>query len=124
MMIERNGKLSPEQSCQQDRRAPIEELSLIKRKALVACLQGNGILYKRSGTWTSSSTGSHADRISGITVADLSRDGLLAITTLHKHASTRLTPRGVWFAQTIINVLPTRSPIPPSHQDEVVGLAG
>jgi len=79
MIIERSGKLSPEQSCQHDRRAPFEELSLIKRKALVACLQGDGILYKRSGAWTSSNVGPHADRFSGVTVADLSRDGLLEI---------------------------------------------
>jgi hypothetical protein len=87
--------------------APIEELSPTKRRALVTCLQGGGIIYKRSGTWTSSYTGPHEDHISGVTVADLSRDGLLAITTLHKHASARLTPRGVWFAQAVANHLAT-----------------
>ena len=87
--------------------APIEELSPTKRKALIACLQGDGLLYKRSGTWTSSHTGPHADRFAGVTVADLSRDGLLEITTIHKYASARLTPRGVWFAQAATNHLGT-----------------
>jgi hypothetical protein len=85
--------------------APIEELSPTKRKALIACFQGDGLLYKRSGTWTSSHTGPHADRFAGVTVADLSRDGFLEITTIHKYASARLTPRGIWFAQELVNPL-------------------
>jgi len=83
--------------------APIEELSPTKRKALIACFQGDGLLYKRSGTWTSSNTGPHMDRFSGVTVADLSRDGLLEITIIHKYASARLTARGVWFAKAVAN---------------------
>jgi hypothetical protein len=90
---------------QRDGQPPIEELSSTKRKALIACWQGGGILYKRSGTWTSSHTGVHADRISGVTVADRSRDGLLTITTFHKHASAHLTPRGIWFAEELLNPL-------------------
>jgi hypothetical protein len=88
-----------------NRLAPIEELSPTKRRALIACFQGGGTLYKRSGTWTSSNTGVHADRILGITVADLSRDGLITITTFHKQASASLTPRGIWFAEELINSL-------------------
>jgi hypothetical protein len=94
----------PAKPFQHDGLAPIEELSPAKRKALLACLQGEGILYKRSGVWTSSKVGPHADRFSGVTVADLSRDGLLAITIIHKYASARLTSRrGVWFAHAITN---------------------
>ena len=63
------------------------------------------MLYKRSGKWTPLYVGSYEDCISGITVADLSRDGLLAITTFHKHASARLTARGIWFAQTVADHL-------------------
>jgi hypothetical protein len=106
MVTTRNGKLIPEstRSLQHDQRAPIEELSPIKRRALVACLQGDGVLYRRFGKWIPYA-GSYEDCVSGITVADLSRDGLLAISTFHKHASARLTARGMWFAQTVADHL-------------------
>ena len=45
--------------------------------------------------------------VSGVTVGDLSRNGLLEITTIHKYTSARLTPRGVWFAQAVANHLGT-----------------
>ena len=37
--------------------------------------------------------------ISGVTVADLGRDGMLTLSTLRE--SARLTPRGNWFARTV-----------------------
>ena len=84
---------------QDERRAPIAELSPIKRRALVICFEGDGMLHKCSGAWTSACAGAHQERIHGITVADLSRDGLLTITVANKQASARLTARGIWFAQ-------------------------
>jgi len=68
-------------------------------------LHGGGILYKRGGAWTPSYASPHEERISGMTVADLSRDGLLTITVTNKQASARLTPRGAWFARTTANDL-------------------
>jgi hypothetical protein len=62
-------------------------------------LEADGILHKCSGAWTPALAESH-ERISGITVADLSRDGLLTITEIDKRKSARLTPRGTWFART------------------------
>jgi hypothetical protein len=40
-------------------------------------------------------------RISGVTVADLGRDGMLTLTMLGRNASARLTTRGSWFARTV-----------------------
>jgi len=37
----------------------------------------------------------------GITIADLSRDGMLTLTVIGKSASARLTARGSWFARTL-----------------------
>jgi hypothetical protein len=82
-----------------ERRAPIAELTPTKQKALIACLQGGGVLYKHSGVWSPSpeSVGKH--RIYGITVADLSRDGLLSIGVVDRCSTARLTTRGSWFAR-------------------------
>jgi hypothetical protein len=80
--------------------APIGVLSAIKCVALVACFQSGGTLYKRFGIWSESPTEMAHQRISGNTVADLSREGLLTISTIGKHAIARLTPRGEWFART------------------------
>ena len=93
------GSISSE-SWPEERRAPVAELSLIKQKALVICLEGGGVLYKRSGVWTSSREGLGEHRIRGVTVADLSRDGLLSISVADKCSSARLTLRGSWFART------------------------
>ena len=82
-----------------ERRAPIEKLSPTKQRALVVCLEADGMLHKCSGAWTPAHAESH-ERISGITVADLSRDGLLTITEIDKRKSAHLTPRGTWFART------------------------
>ena len=48
---------------QHDGLAPIDELSPTKRKALIACFQGDGLLYKRSGTQTSSNADPHAETV-------------------------------------------------------------
>jgi hypothetical protein len=82
-------------------RAPISILTPAKRAALIACLSG-GILEKQRGVWTPSSGGPCDKRISGITVADLGRDGMLSLTMLGRHASAQLTTRGSWFARTLV----------------------
>ena len=92
-----------------ERRAPIEKLSPIKRRALVVCLEADGVLYKCSGAWTSAYAESD-ERISGVTVADLTRDGLLTITVIDKRVSARLTPRGTWFARTAASDLAADAP--------------
>jgi hypothetical protein len=80
--------------------APIAVLSSAKRAALVACLTG-GSLHKRGGVWTVPSAMSDEKPISGATVADLGRDGLLALTALGRSKSAQLTQRGSWFARTL-----------------------
>ena len=40
--------------------------------------------------------------ISGSTIADLARDGMLALTTINRLASAQLTERGKWFARTLL----------------------
>ena len=81
-------------------KAPIAILTRAKRAALIACLNGGGTLYKRRGVWVPSPVGPSDQRISGITVADLGRDGMLTLSILGRHASAHLTPRGSWFART------------------------
>lgn len=83
-----------------ERRAPIAGLSSVKLVALIACLRGDGTLYRRYGAWSPSPAGTSEKRISGMTVADLSRDGMLTITVIGKSASARLTTQGAWFART------------------------
>ena len=80
--------------------APTAILSPAKRTALIACLKGGGSLHKRYGVWVSEAAGTDDKPVSGMTVADLSRDGMLTITTLGKSASAQLTTRGSWFART------------------------
>ncbi len=81
-------------------RAPIAILSPAKRAALLACWNG-GSLHKRHGVWTSPSAITNDKPISGVTVADLRRDGMLTVTVLGRSASVRLTTRGIWFARTV-----------------------
>ena len=81
-------------------RAPISILTPAKRIALVACLNGGGTLHRRQGIWMPLSAGPCDKGIAGITVADLSRDGMLSLTTLGRRASAQLTARGSWFART------------------------
>jgi hypothetical protein len=79
-------------------RAPVGLLSLAKRTALVECFNNNG-LDKRSGCWSGAPEGK---RISGVTVADLARDGMFSVITNRRHGSVRLTERGQRFARTLI----------------------
>jgi hypothetical protein len=79
-----------------DQRPPTQKLSLSKRKALVACLANDGMLYRCNGVWAASGT---SDIIFGTTVADLIRDGLLALATSDKRAPAQLTPLGKLYAE-------------------------
>jgi hypothetical protein len=81
-----------------ERRAPIVSLSLAKRKALIACLNADG-LRKKDGAWHGPLNGKP---VSGATVADLSRDGMLALSVDHHAGSARLTKLGSWFARTLV----------------------
>ena len=79
-------------------RAPIVVLSLAKRTALIECFNNDG-LNKLRGCWCGTPDGK---RISGVTVADLSRDGMFSVTTNRQYGSAGLTERGQWFARTLI----------------------
>ncbi|HWF94166.1 MAG TPA: hypothetical protein VG291_04325 [Xanthobacteraceae bacterium] len=79
-------------------RALIAILSAAKRNALVACFNGSG-LHKKGGAWHGLPDGKP---VSGVTVADLARDGMLTLTTDHRLGSARLTERGSWFARTLL----------------------
>jgi hypothetical protein len=79
--------------------APIADLSLAKRNALVACLNAGG-LYKKAGAWHGP-CGSRP--LSGVTIADLGRDGMLRVTTNNRLGSAQLTERGNWFARTLLH---------------------
>jgi len=82
-----------------ERHAPIAELSPSKKSALVACFNAGG-LNKKDGAWHGVLGGKP---ISGITTADLARDGMLTVTTKHRNGSARLTERGSWFARTLLS---------------------
>jgi hypothetical protein len=82
-----------------ERQAPIAELSPSKRSALVACFNAGG-LNKKDGAWHGAQGGKP---ISGITTADLARDGMLTMTVKHRNGSARLTERGNWFARTLLS---------------------
>jgi hypothetical protein len=73
-------------------------LSPTKRTAVIECFNNNG-LHKRRGYWWGTPEGKH---ISGITVADLARDGIFSVIINLRHGSARLTERGQWFARTLI----------------------
>ena len=79
-------------------RARIEILSLAKRNALVACFKANE-LRKKDGAWHGSPDGKP---VSGMTIADLARDGMLTVTTNYRLGSARLTERGNWFARSLL----------------------
>ncbi len=81
----------------QARRAPISVLSPAKRAALIECFS-NGGLDKQQGRWRGSQ---HCEPIAGVTVAGLSRDGMLVVIRNQQNASAQLTERGRWFAQTL-----------------------
>jgi hypothetical protein len=82
-------------------RAPTAILSPAKRAALIACLIG-GKFYKQCGVWTTPSASAGDKPISGGTVADLGRDGMLTLSVLHGSASARFTACGSWFARTAV----------------------
>jgi hypothetical protein len=79
-------------------RAMVAILSPAKRNALVACFNASG-LHKKDGAWHGEPDGKP---VSGVTVADLARDGMLILTTDHRLGSARLTERGNWFARTLL----------------------
>jgi hypothetical protein len=81
-----------------ERHAPIAELSPAKRAALVACFNAGG-LNKKDGAWHGAPG---VKAVSGITIADLARDGMLVVTTKHRNGSAQLTGRGNWFARTLL----------------------
>ena len=89
-------------------RAPTAILSSGKRAALIACLNG-GSLHKRCGVWTAPCASTGEKPISGATVADLGRDGMLTLTVLRGSGSARLTARGDWFARTVATELAERA---------------
>jgi hypothetical protein len=89
-------------------RAPTAILSSAKRAALIACLNA-GSLHKRCGVWTAPCASTGEKLISGVTVADLRRDGMLILTILRGSASARLTARGDWFARTVATELSFQS---------------
>ena len=82
-----------------ERPAAIADLSRAKRNALVACLNTGG-LYRKAGAWYGSCGGKP---LSGVTIADLARDGLLTVTKADRFASAQLTERGRWFARTVLH---------------------
>ncbi len=82
-----------------ERRAPIAFLTDSKRNALVVCFNSDG-LKKKDGAWHGTPGGKP---ISGITTADLARDGLMAVATKNRNGSARLTDRGNWFARTLLS---------------------
>ena len=81
-----------------DAPAPIAKLSIAKRTALLACINAGG-LYRKAGAWHGPCGGKP---ISGGTIADLARDGMLALTTINRLASAQLTERGKWFARPLL----------------------
>ena len=82
-----------------EQHAPVAILSLAKRNALAACFDAGG-LHKKDGAWHGPPGGKP---ISGMTTADLARDGMLTVTTIHRLGSARLTERGNWFARTLLH---------------------
>ena len=81
------------------RRAPIAILSPTKRFAIIECFSNSG-LHKRNGYWWGTPEGKH---ISGVTVADLARDGVFSVERNLPYGSAFLTERGRWFARTLID---------------------
>jgi hypothetical protein len=67
-----------------------------------------GILQKLRGVWTAPSASARDKPISGVTVADLGRDGMLTLSLLQGNASARLTARGNWFARTVVTEMAER----------------
>ncbi len=68
-------------------RAPVVVRSPTKRTAVIECFNNNG-LHKRNGYWCGAPEGKY---ISGVTVADLARDGMFSVITNLRSRSARLT---------------------------------
>ena len=83
----------------QEPRAPVAVLTPAQCKALLACLHA-GTLIRSRGSWQAEADESD-QRMSGITIADLGREGLLTINISGKHKSACLTEKGGWFARTL-----------------------
>ena len=79
--------------------APIANLSPAQRNALVACINAGG-LYKKAGAWHGPFGGKP---LSGATIANLARDGMMTVTTNHRLGSAKVTGRGNWFARTLLH---------------------
>jgi hypothetical protein len=77
-------------------RAQVDILSPAKREALIACLE-SGSLHRHCGAWVPAISDQRRRRVSGVTIADLARDGML---TIEGRTTARLTARGSWFART------------------------
>ena len=81
-----------------EKRAPVSHLSSTNQRAIIECFNNSG-LRKINGSWRGSLDGKP---ISGNTVANLRRDGLLAVTQHKTAGSAQLTERGEWFARTLM----------------------
>ena len=79
-------------------RARAAGLSAAKRYALVACLDA-GELNRKNGFWHGLADGKP---ICGVTVADLARDGLMAVSIENRLGMARLTERGYSFARALV----------------------
>ncbi len=80
-------------------RAQVAGLSPAKRHALTACFHA-GALNKRKGAWHG---GADSKPVSGVTVADLARDGLLSLLIEPRGGTARLTERGTLFAHALLD---------------------
>ncbi len=80
-------------------RAQVAGLSPAKRHALTTCFHA-GALTKRKGAWHG---GPDSKPVSGVTVADLARDGLLSLLIEPRTGTARLTERGILFARTLLD---------------------
>ena len=82
-----------------ERQGSIAILTPAKRSALIACFRA-GELHKENGAWHGPSTGAP---LSGITIANLARDGLLTVTTNRRLRSAHLTVHGNKVALTLLD---------------------
>jgi hypothetical protein len=93
-----NGGNGPTPRLAKQPRAPVEILSAARRSALVACFNA-GVLTKKNGAWHGLPDGKPT---SGVTIADLARDGMLTLRTDGRVVSARLTEQGQRFARTLL----------------------
>jgi hypothetical protein len=77
----------------------VANLSSTKRNALIACFNA-GALHKNAGAWHGPAG---SKPVAGTTIADLSRDGMLTVTTNRRLGSAHLTERGNLFAQELLH---------------------